>query len=266
MTFAKDWVQDWSRDWASNFDGSVYAPLMSLNNFGELVKKPTPTTTITNTRTGSGHAFFDHEGVYRETLAGEKVIDGARRVQNLCPKSQDMAHADWVATNGTKTSGVLDKDGGTTGATLTVSSGTAELKIANSGYGADRLYLSSLFIRRRSGTGPVFIVDPNSSSTDITANLTSEYQRFASNNDPATGSGGITCGIKAQGVGDEIDICFGFIEDVTGQAAPTIPSEYIDFDVDYGYGVNGLKYYATTNGNSVVNNVVIEAVGARLAQ
>ena len=83
MTFAKDWVQDWSRDWASNFDGSVYAPLMSMNNFGEFVKKPTPTTAITNTRTGSGHAFFDHEGVYRETLAGEKVIDGARRERTL---------------------------------------------------------------------------------------------------------------------------------------------------------------------------------------
>lgn len=55
------------------------------------------------------------------------------------------------------------------------------------------------------------------------------------------------------------------VEDVTGQANQN-PSEYVSVGVLaspwHGAGVDGVKYFSTTNGNTVAANVVTEAVGA----
>ena len=50
-------------------------------------------------------------------------------------------------------------------------------------------------------------------------------------------------------------------QDVTGRAN-TAPSDNILAATDYGYGVPGVKYYNTTNGNTVVNNGLVETEGA----
>lgn len=51
------------------------------------------------------------------------------------------------------------------------------------------------------------------------------------------------------------------IEEVSG-ASVTAPSDYVDFAIDYGAGVNGLRYRDTTNGNTVDGSgLVTEAAG-----
>ena len=205
MTFAKDWAQDWSRDWASNFDGSVYTPLMSLNNFGEFVEKPTPTTTITNTRTGSGHAFFDHEGVYVETLASEKVVDGARRERTL--SSTLTTHSVTVEVDRDYQISVLGDSGSTC-----VLSGAATGTLTND-----------------STNRQAFDAAKTATTTSLTLTITGTLTQLQ-------------------------------VEDVTGRSN-TAPSAHIVASTDYGFGVTGVRYYATTNGNSVAGGVVTEADG-----
>ena len=59
------------------------------------------------------------------------------------------------------------------------------------------------------------------------------------------------------------------LENATGRTDTTTPSEYVSVGVlsspYHGAGVDGIKYFATENGNSVVSNVVTEGTGAAIA-
>ena len=59
------------------------------------------------------------------------------------------------------------------------------------------------------------------------------------------------------------------LENATGRADTTTPSEYVSVGVlsapYHGANVDGIKYFATENGNSVVSNVVTEGTGAAIA-
>jgi len=54
------------------------------------------------------------------------------------------------------------------------------------------------------------------------------------------------------------------VEDVTGSSNDA-PSAKIDASTDYGYGVDGVQWHDTENGNSVSGNVVTEAAGAAIS-
>ena len=54
------------------------------------------------------------------------------------------------------------------------------------------------------------------------------------------------------------------VQDVTGRSNQA-PSEKIDKSTGYGSGVNGVKSYYYENGNSVLSNVVTEAIGADIS-
>ena len=58
------------------------------------------------------------------------------------------------------------------------------------------------------------------------------------------------------------------LENATGRTDTTTPSEYVSVGVlsspYHGAGVDGIKYFATENGNSVVGNVVTEGTGAAI--
>ena len=262
MTFAKDWVQDWSRDWASNFDGSIYAPLMSLNNFGEFVKKPTPTATITNTRTGSGHAFFDHEGVYRETLAGEKVIDGARRARQMLADSSDMSAPSWTPANGA----IVTAD------TIQFVNNNSRIRSGVMSAPTRGAFIVAVTVQGDATTFDLELVD-NSDGSDshtfeITASSTpTRYWVLMDNAASSTFSGNLAAYINRVGnkatPGTTVTLTDWMCEEVTAQASK-IPSEPLDSDTDYGFGVNGVRYYATTNGNIVVGNTVIANTGSAI--
>ena len=68
--------------------------------------------------------------------------------------------------------------------------------------------------------------------------------------------------------GDVIDARFPMLENATGRADTTTPSEYVSVGVEsapyHGANVDGIKYFATENGNSVVSNVVTEGTGAAI--
>jgi hypothetical protein len=56
------------------------------------------------------------------------------------------------------------------------------------------------------------------------------------------------------------------LENSTGRTDTTTPSEYVSVGVEsapyHGAGVDGVRYFATENGNSVLSNVVTEGTGA----
>ena len=58
------------------------------------------------------------------------------------------------------------------------------------------------------------------------------------------------------------------LENATGRTDTTTPSEYVSVGVlsspYHGANVDGIKYFATENGNSVVSNVVTEGTGAAI--
>jgi len=54
------------------------------------------------------------------------------------------------------------------------------------------------------------------------------------------------------------------VEDVTGSSNDA-PSAKIDASTDYGYGVDGVQWHDTENGNSVSGNVVTEAAGGAIS-
>jgi len=103
--------------------------------------------------------------------------------------------------------------------------------------------------------------------------LTSSWQRFS----PAvrtSATGGVDARIGIAGfiggtiaLNEEVDIFGGQCEDVTG-ASNQAPGEWVSRAVlsapYHGAGADGIKYFATENGNSVASNVVIEATGAAI--
>ena len=66
--------------------------------------------------------------------------------------------------------------------------------------------------------------------------------------------------LTIEATGESCVLIHSAVFEVTGRTNKA-PPEYIDSETDYGYGVPGVKYYDTTNGNTVVDNIVTEAPG-----
>ena len=236
---------------------------------GSLVPERGPTFSLTR---ASASTTVDFEGLVRPILSGEARFRGLRRVENLLSKSDAIVDGvGWTANGTTVTAGISDPLGGTTAYTLTgASAGTKE--IYNNPAGTTvvgRSYRSSMFIRRRTGTGTVFFTSVNGGGepqADFSSQLTSSWQRFANTAAAATTTSGYLV-LRLGTNGDAVDIWHPQLEDVTGQAI-TAPSEYVSKGVlsapYHGAGVDGVKNFATANGNTVASNVVTEATGSSL--
>lgn len=115
--------------------------------------------------------------------------------------ASDFNNAAWVKTTMTVGTGIADPAGGTTACTLTASgaSATAQQTLANS---TNIVRTNSCWIRRRTGTGIVQIVNPNNIGYTTVA-LTGAYQRFQ-----VVGASGIgrAGGILIATNGDAIDV------------------------------------------------------------
>jgi hypothetical protein len=208
----------------------------------------------------------DHEGLVKTAKANEARLTGARRVENLITYTEDLTNAAWIKGNTAITTGVTDPFGNPKAFTLTSS--------AISGYCASTgttlpiatyTLVTSLWIRRRTGTGSINLQVGTLTYGNIAAKLTSSWQLLS-----FTGLMTYTnTSLKLQfGVpGDEIDIYHPLVENVTGQANQN-PSNYKSVGVlsypYHGAGVDGVAYENTTNGNTVTANVVTEAAGTPL--
>ena len=163
----------------------------------------------------------DFEGRSVQCLANEIRFLGARRVRNLCPTPSTS-----IAVSGNKT--------------ITVGVGVF------------------IFSMGAEATGTSLITFTGT-ATGSTGTLTASASGRVSKVLTITVGGTIiaTCTTAVA-----VDIQF---EDITGRTDQTTPSEYVSVGVlsapFHGAGVDGVKYFNTLNGNTVVNNVVIEAVG-----
>jgi hypothetical protein len=190
-----------------------------------------------------------------------------RRVYNRIP----TAVTSWSAIAGsmTVTPGATDPLGGNTAYTLTTSNINqfcAHTVSPNLAAGVQAR--ASLWIRRRTGTGIVSMYNGGdaSATTNITAAVTTSWQRIATNTVTAAGGGSNSLGIIVQVSGDAFDIWQGQLEEVNGSNQN--PSEYVSVGVlaspYHGANVDGVKYFKTLNGNTVAANVVTEATGAQI--
>ena len=217
----------------------------------------TPTFTRATTAT-----VTDFEGLVKTALSGEARMQGARRVANLVSFSEDFSNAAWVKTNSTVNSGVSDPVGSTGAWTLTATAATGQLEQSLSGPNVTGV--NSIWIRRRTGTGTVNLGAPNGSAvTDITSVLTTSWQRFS-----VSGTNILYHWMQVMTSGDAVDIWRPQTENAQGQANQN-PSEYVSVGVlsapYHGAGVDGVKYFAYENGNTVASNIVTEAPGAYIS-
>lgn len=204
----------------------------------------------------------DHEGLLKLAKSGEVRFEGARRVENLVLKSQDITplFAVWEYNNCTTV------DASTI--TVTATPGfhiRGYLRSDGSGYAFPRgvLVAVSFEAKRISGTGNVDVdVSDIFSGTHA---LTTDWKRFGT-----PSSGAVT---TAYGV-DFIDFDFSAtgtygirnvqVEVIAGQRN-TNPSEYVSRGAlaspYHGALVDGVKYFDIVNPNTVASNVIVDSTG-----
>lgn len=213
----------------------------------------------------TARSIVDHEGMVRHILSGEAGFEGYRRVRNCVAISEDFENAAWAKTTLTVTSGVTDPLGGSSAFTIAATGAGALISDTNPGAAViGQQYVTSCWMRRRTGVGNVQLRDVNGTNQLVT--ISSEWKRISgpviANND-----GNVDCAVRIVDIGDEVDIWRVQVENVTSQANEA-PGEYVSVGVlsspFHGAGVDGVKYFTTQNGNTVASNVVTEAAGAAL--
>lgn len=152
---------------------------------------------------------------------------------NLLTAPNDFTNAAWTRSNLTVATGAAGPDGANSATTLTATAANAEIKqVRTVAAGANA---SSIFIRRRAGSGTVSI--RNAANTGwIPLALTATWSR-AANDGGATGTSALL-DILIATAGDAIDVCFAQLE--VGPVATSYypgarPAGYIDTWQSYDY-------------------------------
>lgn len=205
----------------------------------------------------------DWENILRLCKSDEARFTGARRVQNLLVKTEALNDAAWTKVNASITTGVSDPLGGTTAFTMTATGANAELYQQFTGLSTSQTRCSSVWMRRRTGTGQIQLTAKGTGRV-ITSSVTSSWQRLAVT-DAADATSYFDVFLPVSG--DAVDLWHPQHEDVTGQSN-TNPGEYVSASVlsspFNGANVDTVKYFSTLNGNTVSSFVVTEATGAAI--
>jgi hypothetical protein len=255
---------------------NVYAP-GGLGGSGEVVQynstalaynyatTPQIDSRLTFTRSTTG-TVVDFEGLVKTAKVNEVRFPGARRVENLVPNSATLtAAAGWALSSITSAQTAIAPDGTTTAWVFTATGAHGQFfKLLTVPSGAT--IVSAFWLRRNTGTGAVNLFNyQGNSSADITSALSSTWKRFSIKSTAASTS--CYVGIDVAVSGDKIEIWSPLVENVTGQSNQN-PSADVSIGVlsypYHGAGVDGVKYFTTTNGNTVASNVVTEAAGTPL--
>ena len=234
----------------------------------------------TPTFTRASNAYVqDHEGILRLCKSGEARFHGARRVRNYLLSSfvQEAGVAGWSAYAGSTysvTTGIDDPRGGTDARRVTLLTGAPYSGFLASVSGSP-LYangesgVSSAWFRAPSGTLNIQLYAQGTDNVRTELTIDATWRRYAST--PADDSGKSLYWIVgfADGAGGILDVFEPQLENVSGQSNQA-PAEYVSAGVlsapYHGANVDGVKYFGTENGNSLVGNVVVEATGAAIAE
>ncbi len=215
----------------------------------------------------------DFEGLYKLCLSGESRFTGARRVQNGLTTT-DLGNAGWTLSSGgtgttpTRTVGQTDPWGGTMavrlqfdrGASNTGSDFSRIVKPAGSTEDNPSIWL-------KSNDGNSYTINGLNASSSGAVTVTPVWKRFFRAQTGTTFQFGLFGGT---GTAQAADILAAGpqCESLIGQSNQN-PSEFVSVGAlstpYHGANVDGVKYFATQNGNTVTSNVVTEATGAAIA-
>ena len=229
----------------------------------EMLGVKTGTGDLTTTHTSTLYAP-DFEGVQRSFAANEPVWSGGRVVKNVALKSDNLTSGGgWSLNNCTTTPGQPDPIGGNTAwrlATTGGSGGNIQQTVSSPTLSDD--YTISIWVKRSSGTGTVWILAPDVTLIDITSTLSDgQWHRFSVTSKPRSSNQLAYVQVQlANPISNLVDIWHPQLENVSGQANQN-PGEYVPTTT-----APATKTFASTNGNTVTSNVVTEAVGTPLAE
>ena len=235
--------------------GGEYSPVFEIDHLG-IATEPTPAALKTNTRTSAATAF-DHEGVLVTGEPYEIMLAGGRSEQNLMAAGEETNCEPWPTNNNVTAVGSLATPTGGTFNDYVASNQTYISTVPGRQYRAvatmwqdssDVTHRSRLRLVENPWSGDVdanliLTTTPQRIVTGIlTASTTHTYiQLFPDNSAVNPGTRAVHC--------VDIDII-----DVTGKTNQA-PGDHLTV-TDHGYGVNGVKWYDTTNGNFVIDNIV----------
>lgn len=172
-------------------------------------------------------------GNFSPTLTMRVRVTTEAAATNRLVAPNDFTSASWVKTSITTAAGVAGPDGANSATTLTATAANAELRQTVAVTAGN--FASSIFIRRRTGSGAVSI--RNAANTAWTAlALSSTWTRFA--NDGGTTGTSAYVDLSIAVSGDAVDICFAQLE--SGSVATSYypgarPLGYIDSWQSYAY-------------------------------
>lgn len=172
-------------------------------------------------------------GNFSPTLAMRVRVTTEVATTNRLIAPNDFTSASWVKTSITTATGVAGPDGTNSATTLTAAAASGELRQTVAVAAGN--FASSIFIRRRTGSGAVSI--RNAANTAWTAlSLSSTWTRFA--NDGGTTGTSAYVDILLAVSGDAIDVCFAQLESgsvATSYYPGTRALGYIDSWQSYSY-------------------------------
>ena len=220
---------------------------------------------ITFTR-ASTRTYFDSAGVLSTAAINTPAIDydpvtlACRGLSiweartNLVIRSDDLTNAYWSnLINVSVTPGVADPDGGTTAVTLTATAASMVFGKAETAT-AGVIYTTSMWIRRRTGSGVISLYAGDNTPISITGSVTSTWQRLSVTG-TATGSTTCRCYVALGTSGDAVDVCRMQLE-AGSSASPYIPTTTAQVtraaDVAVISGANFTNFYNQAEGTFVV--------------
>ena len=167
---------------------------------------------ITVTRAGALGNYFNSSGVLQTAVENTERLDNfggsfkgllvEPSLQNLAAYSNLFSDASWIKISGTITTGVDDGEGGTTAFTFTATGANGSVQRAPAVTIGVPLY-SSFYIKRRTGTGDVFLRAGDTTSIGPVT-VTNDWTRVEVTGTPTTTNGRIAVVLATSG--DAVDI------------------------------------------------------------
>jgi hypothetical protein len=224
----------------------------------------TPTLTRSSIKT-----VTDFEGLIKTCKAGEIVETGARRVENLLLNSKFGGTIGVMPTS-------WSNSGNGTPVLVSNESEVAKLRrnatglngIHQSVFTSGKTYAVRIKVRKVSGVTTTNLYAYSSATTliasaaTINAQTTGVWVQYSVT--IIAGAAYIGFVSTSGSDGDGYDLSEPQIEEVTGQTNQA-PSEYVP-STENSTGALGVKYFSYLNGNTVVDNVVVESQGAAIPE
>lgn len=217
----------------------------------------------TPTFTRASDAYVeDHEGILRLAKSGEARFQGARRIRNSLFASESFSQTGSVTVT---TGHAGPSKNNATKCIFGDAASSSRISIPFDGPSSPQdTFTLSVWLRGEVGGESIVIW--NGWSTTAVLTLTTSWRRYALQGCVGNLSHGIF--LYANSGTPTIYATQGQSEIVSGSSNEA-PGKYVSVGVlsapYHGAGVDGVKYFDTTNGNSVNSNVVTEATGMAVA-